>query len=932
MNTITIETTTTDIDVTIGNNINAKKEDSDDENCSNYDEHDSDEKLDILDIVPTAAGIRKTQDLVLETKRKKSPTVQTTLEQAWQEMKRLKAIKPQQFDTPEAKLTYEMELLALELKLKEEKIHKVDDLHFKLSMYTAWTFGIFFGEFFVRLVVLACVFACFVRYYWCNVLDLNATPAQTKWILKRQLDMYNDDMLKTIEYDANGNAKLKILFCSICSCDPEPTEHRGWHNCIIVWNNIVKFRQKWNEIKSGCFQHPSSATHTMNTAIDKGTTTRNEIILERMFRTCIDMIDTDRSGSQWTGEIAKLIEMKISMGNRYHSRGGFAKIAKFIANKIVQFFAKDILLTPLKATGEYPNFGITKDKTSKYSKNFDTTTVKFNYEGVYEAVIVALFEIRYDPKQPISFGDAGSQARQTQYILMQELELKLNHIRQHFTSQSYDNAVFDHKVDIITQKLLQLPEFHQAFRDPNHNFSRTISDLLTNQLHFDTHISLGKDIYNSYKNADKQIKQMKQESQVSMVKFKTHSTTKFGDHMHKVFESQERNYHGLHKHVSQKADKLTTKDGRMNKQLLDKIESLSYVIPNKFYKDLLHDHKLLLKMNQTVRHLSYHIFDEISNVNEKIEATLDLLRVDVGQLFNNYDGKWIQPQMLEFWPSLRDIIPKYDEHSNIIELKAVFYGSDQQYSLQATSYTKNSKIFCGWCTYSNYEQAMVLCNLCKYWYHFIDGCEKGKHYRNKTVDDFKNDIPKDVNNEVKSSNYGYSRKQRIQTKLNNRDNSNNNNDNKTNKKKPTTIFYCNKNNCYNNHRRNSPYTESETGKYNIDTGDFDDVLNQIKLGLLKVLELLKISFEDRMIHPPLLSAMHESLSLYNFDKKINNILKYNSLKNSYDIDMIAKFNIIDVIGDICFEYQLNFFDDGNTIENLLCSMDIESIKHYKIIN
>lgn len=93
-----------------------------------------------------------------------------------------------------------------------------------------------------------------------------------KRILQRQLRMYSDKMLDTIEYDANGNAKLKILYCSNCSCDPEPTEHRGWHNCIVVWNNIVKFRQKWNEIKSGCFQHPSSATHTMNTFIMSGIT------------------------------------------------------------------------------------------------------------------------------------------------------------------------------------------------------------------------------------------------------------------------------------------------------------------------------------------------------------------------------------------------------------------------------------------------------------------------------------------------------------------------------------------------------------------------------------------------------------------------------------------------------------------------------------
>lgn len=89
-------------------------------------DHESDEKLDILDITPTGAGIRATKDLVLDTKRKKSKTIQSTLEQAWDELKRLKKEKPTTFDTPEAKLTYEMEVLALHLKLKEEKIHKVD--------------------------------------------------------------------------------------------------------------------------------------------------------------------------------------------------------------------------------------------------------------------------------------------------------------------------------------------------------------------------------------------------------------------------------------------------------------------------------------------------------------------------------------------------------------------------------------------------------------------------------------------------------------------------------------------------------------------------------------------------------------------------------------------------------------------------------------
>ena len=97
-----------------------------------------------------------------------------------------------------------------------------------------------------------------------------------------------------------------------------------------------------------------------------------------------------------------------------------------------------------------------------------------------------------------------------------------------------------------------------------------------------------------------------------------------------------------------------------------------------------------------------------------------------------------------------------------------------------------------------------------------------------------------------------------------------------------------------------------------------------------MLELFKISFEDRMIHPPLLSKMHQSLSLYNFDKKINNILKFKSLKTRIDIDVTAKFDLIDVIRNICYQYQLNFFRDSDRIDDLLCNVDIESIKRNQL--
>ena len=90
-------TANTDSDITINtgdihhdsndnkdSNIDSNMSDNNNENNnenSDYSEHESDEKLDILDIVPTAAGIRATTDLILKINQKKSKSTQTTLEQ-----------------------------------------------------------------------------------------------------------------------------------------------------------------------------------------------------------------------------------------------------------------------------------------------------------------------------------------------------------------------------------------------------------------------------------------------------------------------------------------------------------------------------------------------------------------------------------------------------------------------------------------------------------------------------------------------------------------------------------------------------------------------------------------------------------------------------------------------------------------------------------
>ena len=70
-----------------------------------------------------------------------------------------------------------------------------------------------------------------------------------------------------------------------------------------------------------------------------------------------------------------------------------------------------------------------------------------------------------------SFGTGIGQARNYEKTLLKELQLNKSYLINGWMSQSYDNAVHHDRVPELTVKLFDLPAFHTAIRDPNHNIN-----------------------------------------------------------------------------------------------------------------------------------------------------------------------------------------------------------------------------------------------------------------------------------------------------------------------------------------------------------------------------------------------------------------------------------------------------------------------------
>ena len=70
--------------------------------------------------------------------------------------------------------------------------------------------------------------------------DVLATPMELRKVLKNQCDIdinnltvLDMEMIDSIEYDENGNAKLKMLECIECGSDAVITDYKSFQNCYI---------------------------------------------------------------------------------------------------------------------------------------------------------------------------------------------------------------------------------------------------------------------------------------------------------------------------------------------------------------------------------------------------------------------------------------------------------------------------------------------------------------------------------------------------------------------------------------------------------------------------------------------------------------------------------------------------------------------------
>ena len=174
----------------------------------------------------------------------------------------------------------------------------------------------------------------------------------------------------------------------------------------------------------------------------------------------------------------------------------------------------------------------------------------------------------------------------------------------------------------LVSQLFQLPDFHQAIRDMNHNINLGLEHTYNSDEFWFIFIKANNFLLSAYSKGSNILLLISQYLGSSFKSFANFCITKWAEHQNKSLDRIDANLRGI-QYAHKKLSKATTIDGRKNINLFKISSSSTFIASNLFLFDICTPLKIITKLLQSDKHIGYETPSLINEYIQNLEIIAD---------------------------------------------------------------------------------------------------------------------------------------------------------------------------------------------------------------------------------------------------------------------------------------------------------------------